>query len=31
MSEFSIKFRGVRGSYPVANRDFLNYGGNIRV
>ena len=28
MSEFSIKFRGVRGSYPVANKDFLSYGGN---
>ena len=28
MSEFSIKFRGVRGSYPVANNDFLSYGGN---
>lgn len=28
MSEFSIKFRGVRGSYPVAKKDFLEYGGN---
>lgn len=28
MSEFKIKFRGVRGSYPVAKRDFLEYGGN---
>ena len=28
MSEFKIKFRGVRGSYPIAKRDFLNYGGN---
>jgi ribonuclease BN (tRNA processing enzyme) len=28
MSEFSIKFRGVRGSYPVANSKFLKYGGN---
>lgn len=28
MSEFSLKFRGVRGSYPVANKDFLKYGGN---
>ena len=28
MSEFNIKFRGVRGSYPVANKDFLAYGGN---
>lgn len=28
MSEFRVKFRGVRGSYPVANKDFLEYGGN---
>lgn len=28
MSDFKIKFRGVRGSFPVANRKFLNYGGN---
>ena len=28
MDEFKIKFRGVRGSYPVANKDFLRYGGN---
>lgn len=28
MSEFSIKFRGVRGSYPIADKDFLQYGGN---
>lgn len=28
MSEFSVKFRGVRGSYPIANKDFLRYGGN---
>ena len=28
MDEFKIKFRGVRGSYPVANKDFLKYGGN---
>ena len=28
MSEFRIKFRGVRGSYPVAHKDFLKYGGN---
>ncbi len=26
--EFKIKFRGVRGSYPVPNKDFLKYGGN---
>lgn len=28
MSEFKVKFRGVRGSYPVANTNFLRYGGN---
>lgn len=28
MSEFSVKFRGVRGSYPIADKDFLQYGGN---
>ena len=28
MSEFKIKFRGVRGSYPVIGKDFLEYGGN---
>ena len=28
MSEFKVKFRGVRGSYTVANKDFLQYGGN---
>lgn len=28
MSEFSVKFRGVRGSFPVAKREFYNYGGN---
>jgi phosphoribosyl 1,2-cyclic phosphodiesterase len=28
MSEFKIKFRGVRGSYPVADKNFLEYGGN---
>ena len=28
MEEFRIKFRGVRGSYPVSNKDFLKYGGN---
>ena len=28
MDEFRIKFRGVRGSYPVANKEFLKYGGN---
>ncbi len=28
MSEFSLKFRGIRGSYPLPNIDFLKYGGN---
>ena len=28
MGEFSVKFRGVRGSYPIASKDFLQYGGN---
>ena len=28
MSEFNVKFRGVRGSYPIADKDFLQYGGN---
>lgn len=28
MDEFKIKFRGVRGSYPVADKEFLKYGGN---
>lgn len=28
MSEFKVKFRGVRGSYPIAKGEFLNYGGN---
>lgn len=28
MSEFKIKFRGVRGSYPVADVNYLKYGGN---
>lgn len=26
--EFKIKFRGVRGSYPIAHKDYLKYGGN---
>lgn len=28
MSEFKVKFRGVRGSYPIAQKEFLEYGGN---
>ena len=27
-NEFIIKFRGVRGSYPVAKANFLKFGGN---
>jgi phosphoribosyl 1,2-cyclic phosphodiesterase len=27
-NKFTVKFRGVRGSYPIANRNFLKYGGN---
>ncbi len=27
-SDFKVKFWGVRGSYPVVNKDFLKYGGN---
>lgn len=27
-NEFKVKFRGVRGSYPIANPDYLKYGGN---
>lgn len=26
--QFKVKFRGVRGSYPIANKDYLQYGGN---
>ena len=28
MEDFKVKFRGVRVSYPVADKRFLNYGGN---
>lgn len=28
MSEFKVKFRGVRGSYPIADKEYLEYGGN---
>lgn len=28
MSDFNVKFRGVRGSFPVADKDYLSYGGN---
>lgn len=27
-NDFKVKFRGVRGSHPVVNKDFLKYGGN---
>lgn len=27
-NEFRVKFRGVRGSYPIANKNYLQYGGN---
>lgn len=28
MGEFKVTFRGVRGSHPLAKKEFLNYGGN---
>ena len=28
MEDIKIKFRGVRGSFPVADRSFLQFGGN---
>ena len=28
MNDFTVKFRGVRGSYPVADKNFLEFGGN---
>ena len=28
MNEFKVKFRGVRGSYPIADKNYLEYGGN---
>lgn len=28
MEDFKVKFRGVRGSFPVADRKFLRFGGN---
>ena len=28
MIDFKLKFRGVRGSFPVADKKFLQYGGN---
>ncbi|MBR1617983.1 MBL fold metallo-hydrolase [bacterium] len=27
-NKFRVKFRGTRGSYPVAGKNFLKYGGN---
>ncbi len=26
--KFTVKFRGVRGSYPIAKQEFLGFGGN---
>ena len=28
MNEFKVKFRGVRGRYPIADKNYLEYGGN---
>ena len=28
MKEFKVKFRGVRGSHPRANKDYMKFGGN---
>ena len=28
MENFKVKFRGVRGSFPVANKNFMLFGGN---
>ncbi len=28
MGKFTVKFRGTRGSYPTAKKNFLKYGGN---
>ncbi len=28
MEDFKVKFRGVRGSFPVADRQFIRFGGN---
>ena len=27
-TDFSVKFRGTRGSYPTAKANFLKFGGN---
>ena len=27
-NKFVVCFKGVRGSYPVSDRNFINYGGN---
>ncbi len=27
-NDFRVKFWGVRGSYPIANKEYLKYGGN---
>ena len=26
--KFTVKFRGIRGSYPTPQRGFLDFGGN---
>ena len=28
MEDFKVRFRGVRGSFPVASKNFMQYGGN---
>lgn len=28
MEDFKVKFRGVRGSFPVSNKNFMLFGGN---
>ena len=28
MEDFKVKFRGVRGSFPVCNKNFMLFGGN---
>ena len=27
-NDFNVKFRGVRGSYPIAKKEYLQFGGN---
>ena len=28
MEDFKVKFRGVRGSFPVCHKNFMLFGGN---